>query len=143
LIVPDRRGYGRSPAADGEDFLRDAEDIAGLMGDGAHLVGHSYGGLGTLCAAGRRPDATFSVTLLEPGAFSLGQNHQAGRALVADVRRIWDQDLPNEEWVLRFLKAVGSNPDALSPNWSPPSCGSAPCSATAGRSGSRKCRSRS
>src|SRR5688500_20141389 len=41
LLVPDRRGYGRSPAARGEDFLADGEDIAELMGDGAHLVGHS------------------------------------------------------------------------------------------------------
>ena len=48
LSVPDRRGYGRSPAAEGEDFLRDADDIADLMGSGAHLVGHSYGGLGVL-----------------------------------------------------------------------------------------------
>ena len=34
LLVPDRRGYGASPAATGEDFLRDADDIAELMGDG-------------------------------------------------------------------------------------------------------------
>ena len=68
LLVPDRRGYGRSPMARGEDFLRDAEDIADLMGDGAHLVGHSYGGLGALFAAARRPEATRSLTLLEPGA---------------------------------------------------------------------------
>jgi pimeloyl-ACP methyl ester carboxylesterase len=33
LLVPDRRGYGRSPSAPGEDYLRDAEDIAGLMGE--------------------------------------------------------------------------------------------------------------
>jgi pimeloyl-ACP methyl ester carboxylesterase len=39
LIVPDRRGYGRSPAAQGEDFLVDADDIARLMGNGARLVG--------------------------------------------------------------------------------------------------------
>ena len=39
LLVPDRRGYGKSPAAEGEDFLRDGDDIAELMGDGAHLVG--------------------------------------------------------------------------------------------------------
>jgi pimeloyl-ACP methyl ester carboxylesterase len=64
LIVPDRRGYGRSPAADGEDFIRDGDDIGDLMGDGAHLVGHSYGGLGVLFAAARRPDATLSLTLL-------------------------------------------------------------------------------
>ena len=49
LLVIDRRGYGRSPAAEGEDFQRDAEDIAVLMDGGAHLVGHSYGGLGGWC----------------------------------------------------------------------------------------------
>ena len=115
LLVLDRRGYGRSPVADGEDFLRDADDIADVMSDGAHLVGHSYGGLGVLFAAARRPDATFSVTLLEPGAFALGQHHPAARSLLEDVRRLWDHDLPDEDWVIRFLKAVGSDPDALSP----------------------------
>jgi pimeloyl-ACP methyl ester carboxylesterase len=115
LMVPDRRGYGRSPAADGEDFIRDGDDIADLMGDGAHLVGHSYGGLGILFAAARRLDATLSLTLLEPAAFSLGQHHPAARTLVADVRRLWDQDLPDEDWVVRFLTAVGSDPDALAP----------------------------
>lgn len=113
LLVLDRRGYGQSPVAEGEDFLRDADDIAELMGDGAHLVGHSYGGLGALFAAARRPDATLSLALLEPGAFALGQRHQAARALVDEVRRLWDQDLPDEEWVIRFLKAVGSDPDVL------------------------------
>lgn len=113
LLVPDRRGYGRSPAAPGEDFLRDAEDIAGLMGEAAHLVGHSYGGLGVLFAAARRPDATLSLTVLEPAAFTLGQDHAAARRLVADVRGLWDRDLPDEEWVVRFLKAVGS--DTLPP----------------------------
>jgi pimeloyl-ACP methyl ester carboxylesterase len=114
-LVPDRRGYGRSPAAEREDFLSDADDIADLMGDGAHLVGHSYGGLGVLFAAARRPDATLSLTLLEPSALALGQHHPAARTLVAEVRRLWDQDLPDEDWVARFLKAVGSDPDALPP----------------------------
>lgn len=114
LVVFDRRGYGRSPAAQGEDFVRDSGDIADLMGTGAHLVGHSYGGLGAMFAAARRPDATLSLTLLEPGAFGLGQHHPAARALVDDVRRIWDQALPDEDWVVRFLRAVGSDPDALS-----------------------------
>jgi pimeloyl-ACP methyl ester carboxylesterase len=115
LLVPDRRGYGRSPAARGEDFLRDAEDIVELMGDGAHLVGHSYGGLGALIAAAHRPEATRSLTLLEPATFALGQRHPAARALADEVRRLWDKDLPDEEWVVSFLKAVGSDPDALPP----------------------------
>ena len=78
LIALDRRGYGRSPAAAGEDFLADAEDIAEFMGDGAHLVGHSYGGLGAMCAAARRPEATLSLTLLEPAAFGLGAAGSGG-----------------------------------------------------------------
>jgi pimeloyl-ACP methyl ester carboxylesterase len=115
LVVPDRRGYGRSPPARGEDFLADADDIAGLMGNGAHLVGHSYGGLGALFAAARRPEATLSLTLLEAPTFTLGQHDQAARTLVADIRSIWDQDLRDEDWVIRFLQAVGSDPDDLPP----------------------------
>ena len=114
LLVPDRRGYGRSPAVKGEDYLVDADDVAELMGNGAHLVGHSYGGLGALFAAVRRPDATLSLTLLEPATFTLGQHHQAARTFVAEVRRIWDQDLPDEDWVVRFLQVIGSDPDTLS-----------------------------
>ena len=117
LLAPDRRGYGPSPAAQGEDFLRDAEDMAALMGEGAHLVGHSYGGLGVLFAAAHRPEATLSLALLEPGAFALGQHHPAGRLLVDEVRRMWDQDVPDEPWVTGFLKAVGSDPDEFPPDF--------------------------
>src|SRR3712207_2868273 len=61
LLVLDRRSYGRSPTARGEDFLVDGEDIAELMGHSAHLVGHSYGGLGVMFAAALRPEATLSL----------------------------------------------------------------------------------
>lgn len=115
LLVLDRRGYGRSPAAEGEDFLRDADDIAEVMGDGAHLVGHSYGGLGAMFAAARRPEATLSLALLEPPTFSLAQHSGAARALVDGVRDVWDQDLPVDEWAVRFLRAVGTDPETLPP----------------------------
>ena len=115
LLVLDRRGYGHSPRAKGEDFLRDADDIVALMGEGAHLVGHSYGGLGAMFAAARRPHATLSLALLEPATFALGQHDPAARALVDEVRALLDNDLPDRDWVIRFLKAVGSDPDALSP----------------------------
>jgi pimeloyl-ACP methyl ester carboxylesterase len=117
LLVVDRRGYGRSPVAEGEDFLRDAEDIAELMGDGAHLVGHSYGGLGVLFAAALRPEATRSLTVLEAGAFALGQHDRAGRALVDELRGMWDQEVSDEEFVVGFLKAVGSDPDEFPPEF--------------------------
>ena len=115
LLVLDRRGYGRSPRAEGEDFLRDADDIVTLIGEGAHLVGHSYGGLGALFAAARRPDATLSLAFLEPPAFALDEHDPDARVLVEQVRAVWREDLPDSEWVIRFLKAVGSDPDTLTP----------------------------
>jgi pimeloyl-ACP methyl ester carboxylesterase len=115
LVVLDRRGYGRSPAADGEDFLRDGEDIASLMDGGAHLVGHSYGGLGVMVAAARRPEATLSLAVLEPPATPVAQDHPSVRELTGRIREVWDSDLPDRAWAERFLEAVGSNPEELPP----------------------------
>jgi pimeloyl-ACP methyl ester carboxylesterase len=117
FLAPDRRGFGASRAANGEDFLQDAEDIAELMGDGAHLVGHSYGGIGALVAAGLRPEATLSLALLEPGTFGFGRDHPAGRALVDAAREIWDSEVDDATWVVSFLKAVGSDPDEFPPDF--------------------------
>lgn len=110
LIVPDRRGYGPSPAAVGEDFLVDADDLGELMSTGAHLVGHSYGGLSAMIAAARWPDATRSLTLLEAPAVAVASNDPAWRSFVAEVGRIWESDLADAEWVVEFLVAVGSDP---------------------------------
>ena len=49
LEIPNRRGYGKSPPPEvRSDFEEDARDIAALLGDDAHLVGHSYGAIGAL-----------------------------------------------------------------------------------------------
>lgn len=94
LLVVDRRGYGNSPTAEGEDFLRDAQDIAALMDGGVHLVGHSYGGLGVMFAAALRPQATRSLALLEPPALTLGQHRPAARELAAGTLELLDLELP-------------------------------------------------
>ena len=36
--------------------------------------------------------------------------------LVDEVRDLWGQELPDQEWVVRFLKAVGSDPDQFPPD---------------------------
>ena len=87
------------------------------MGDGAHLVGHSYGGVGALYAAARRPEATLSLTLLEPGTFALAPDRPAARALATDLRAMWCSDVSDAEWVVGFLEAVGSDPDAFPPEF--------------------------
>ena len=47
LLVLDRREMARAPLSTARTSCVDGDDIAELMGDGAHLVGHSYGGLGS------------------------------------------------------------------------------------------------
>lgn len=115
LLVPDRRGYGKSPAARGEDFLRDADDIAEVLGDGAHVVAHSYGGLGAMLAVAQRPDATRSLALLEPPAFTVARHDSAVHAMADELRGVFAADLPDREWLMRFLQAVGTDPATLPP----------------------------
>lgn len=127
LTVFDRRGYGRSPAAPGEDFIADAADVAELLGDGAHLVGHSYGGLGALLAAAQRPEATLSLTLLEPAVMTCGLDEPAWSGLVDSLRDFWqDRALSDLDWVVEFLIAVGSDPSEFPPEFLVEAAASAP-----------------
>jgi pimeloyl-ACP methyl ester carboxylesterase len=127
LTVVDRRGYGSSPAASGEDFVVDGADVAALLGDGAHLVGHSYGGLGALLAAAQRPEATLSLTLLEPAVTSCGLDEPAWSSLVDSLRGFWrNRTLSDRDWVVEFLIAVGSDPSEFPPEFLAEAAASAP-----------------
>jgi pimeloyl-ACP methyl ester carboxylesterase len=75
LIMPYRPGHGASPPGPREDFEIDASLIADLLGDGAHLVGHSYGAVGALLAAARRPEAVWSLTTIESGSTSVARRN--------------------------------------------------------------------
>lgn len=80
LIVPDRPGHGRSPAPGRpDDAEADAVWVADLLGDGAHLAGHSFGGCVALAAAARRPEAVLSLTLIEPGMQKIATDDPAVR----------------------------------------------------------------
>ena len=68
LIIPSRPGFGASPALERNDFEVEAPMFAELLGDGAHLVGHSYGAVIALLAAAQRPEAVHSLTVSEPGS---------------------------------------------------------------------------
>jgi pimeloyl-ACP methyl ester carboxylesterase len=67
LRLPNRPGFAGSPPLERGDFEREAPLIAELLGDGAHLVGHSYGAVIAICAAALRPEAVRSLTVSEPG----------------------------------------------------------------------------
>ena len=87
LLVLDRRGYGSSPDIDRSDYDVDASDVVELLGEGAHVVGHSSGGVVAMLAAGRRPQAVRSLTLIEPAAFRIAANHPAVAAALERMRR--------------------------------------------------------
>jgi pimeloyl-ACP methyl ester carboxylesterase len=104
LVLPFRRGYAPSPAAD-PDFDRDAEDIADLLDERAHLVGFSYGGIGALLAAARRPEPARSVTAIEPPAFGVAAADPAVQALMERLRPVFEH--PAEFTPAQFGTAFG------------------------------------
>ena len=116
LIVVDRPGYGKTAMVEQEDFEDDASLVAGALGEGAHLVGHSYGGVVSLLAAAVRPEAVRSLTVVEPPAFALARGHPAVDALVAALARHWSSaDRDPDAFLRRFLELVGSSMRLPSP----------------------------
>lgn len=117
LEFVDRRGFGGSaPRPDRVDFDLDADDIAALLGDGAHLVGHSYGGVVALLAATRQPGLVRSLTVIEPPLFAVAPDAPA----VAELRARLEASFPAPpgmspgRWLAGFVRGLGSVvPDEL------------------------------
>lgn len=109
LVVVDRRGFGGSPPVDRVDFAVDAADIADLLEPGDHLVGHSYGAVGCLLAAARRPDGPGSLVVIEPSAFGLAPDDPAVQRLAARLRALWRTSTDDDPTRFRaaFLQALG------------------------------------
>lgn len=119
LVVPDRRGYFPNLPAEREDFEIDARDIAEMLGDGMHLVGHSYGGVIALLAAAQRPAAVRSLTVIEPPAFDLVRGNAEVEEWLAQAIAFWANGPRDPEAFLRaFLTVVGA--DAALPSPLPP-----------------------
>jgi pimeloyl-ACP methyl ester carboxylesterase len=116
LLVVDRPGYGASEMVEREDFEEDAPLVAEVIADGAHLVGHSYGGVVSLLAAARRPAAVRSLTVVEPPAFGLARGNPSVQELAAVLQRHWESgERDPERFLRRFLELVGSDTRPPSP----------------------------
>jgi pimeloyl-ACP methyl ester carboxylesterase len=99
LLLPNRPGFAGSPPLERGDFELEAPMVAELLGDGAHLVGHSYGGVIAICAAALRPRAVHSLTVSEPGCLRVAAGAPAvdrqianGEALYARVAELEPRD---------------------------------------------------
>ena len=64
------------------DFEEHAVLVAAALGDGAHLVGHSYGGVISLLAAAAAPGRVRSLTVIEPPALGVARGNPAADAFL-------------------------------------------------------------
>lgn len=111
LASAHRRGYPPSPPpSEGrQDFEVDAADLAALLDGRPHVVAHSYGVLGALIAATRRPAAVRSLTLIEPPLYHLVPGDGEVARLERMGNAVLTQGLDADPATLReFLRLAGS-----------------------------------
>jgi pimeloyl-ACP methyl ester carboxylesterase len=118
LVIPSRPGFGESPPLERNDFELEAPMFAELLGEGAHLVGHSYGAVIALLAAAERPEAVRSLTVSEPGCLRVAEGVPAVDEMIADGSRLFEhaESIPAEEFLRLFRGGAGSafgTPDEL------------------------------
>lgn len=114
LRLADRPGFGQSPSRGVDDMEADAVWIADMLGGGANLIGHSWGGGEALLAAARRPGAVRSLILIEPALQMLlmgDPSVEADPVLKADAMR-WGGMLmaaqSPRDYALAFGRSLGA-----------------------------------
>ncbi len=118
INLVDRPGFGESPSRGVDDMERDAKWIADMLGDGANLIGHSWGGAEALLAAARRPQAVRSLVLDEPALQALMQDEPDAMrdpAVKADAGRFMGllmQSATPQAYGLAFTQGLGSTSSA-------------------------------
>ena len=113
----DRRGYGQSPPVKRrEDFEVDGADLLEIVPEGAHLVGVSYGTLGSLVMAAADPTRLASLTLVECPAFSMAPGDAAARQRMQALDAVYaDRTIDDAEFFERYLKLISSPGGFTSP----------------------------
>lgn len=115
IFIPHRRGYGLSPLR-GPDWTYedDVSDLLPLLGEGAHLVGLSYGGLLSLLLAGQRPDLVRSLTVIEPPVFSLASAHEEVARVITAQTPVYEESPTPEVFIAGMVQALGQQlPDTF------------------------------
>jgi pimeloyl-ACP methyl ester carboxylesterase len=121
LVLANRPGFGGSEPLERGDFEAEAPLFAELLGEGAHLVGHSYGAVIALLAASLRPEAVRSLTVSEPGTLRLAAGNPEVDEMIANGETLYadPESIPPEVFLRLFRSGVGSareTPDEF-PDW--------------------------
>ena len=109
LRLPNRPGFAHSPPLERGDFELEAPMIAELLGDGAHLVGHSYGAVIAICAAALRPEAVLSLTVSEPGCLRVAAGSPEVDRQIAGGELLFARagELDPQQFLLAFRGGAG------------------------------------
>ncbi len=117
LVVVARPGFGRSPSRGVDDMEADSVWIADMLGDGMHLIGHSWGGADALLATARRPESVRSLTLIEPALQALlladprVKTDPAIRSASAHVMTMMMNAKTPGEYGMTFAQSMGAETD--------------------------------
>ena len=109
-MAPNRRGFPPGPEVERVDFEDEARWFEQYLEPGAHVAGHSYGGVIALLAAARRPELVRSLTVVEPPAFGVARDVPAVEGFVDRMACHW-REAPRDpdEFLRRFLRLVGAS----------------------------------
>jgi pimeloyl-ACP methyl ester carboxylesterase len=111
LAIPNRRGFPPGPDVESVDYEDEAVWLEEFLEPGAHLVGHSYGGVIALFAAARRPELVRSLTVVEPPALAVARGNPAADSMAESSTQLWEAGPHEPEAFLRgFLAAVNAPP---------------------------------
>jgi pimeloyl-ACP methyl ester carboxylesterase len=103
-----RPGYPPNPPEPVMGFDIDAKLVANHLGDGAHLVGHSYGGIVCLLAAALRPNAVLSLTVTEPPCFDVARGQAEVEDYMAASDQLYASDIQDpRQFILTFMEILG------------------------------------
>lgn len=117
LEILERPGFPPGPPVDRVDFDEHAALVAAALDGGAHLVGHSYGGVIALLAAALRTSDVRSMTVIEPPALDVARGIPAVDAFIREGEDWWLHGPTGdpEAFLRGFLRFVGSAFEPPSP----------------------------
>jgi len=111
LVVVNRPGFAPNPPITRCDFEADAQKLLDLLEEPAHVVGHSYGGLIALLAAGYRPRSVRSLAVIEPPVMSLLRGDPAIEESIAGHISLIDSYRNDpRRFLVEFTANLGGDP---------------------------------
>lgn len=113
VLVPDRPGHGRTPYPGRPDDPEADGALVGAMLDneGAHLVGHSFGGCVALAAAAAHTERVRSLTIIEPAMAALAMDLPLVKRFGVQIVKVLFLSFSARTRIVRFMELANIPPE--------------------------------